>query len=80
MKLIAAGPRDRDSAHDIVGSAPSEAQRDGGMTFSIRVNETTRDVDVGGDTPLLWVLRDVVGMTGTKYGCGIAQSAVAPIG
>ena len=43
------------------------------MTFSISVNGAKHDVDVGGDTPLLWVLRDVLGMTGTKYGCGIAQ-------
>jgi isoquinoline 1-oxidoreductase subunit alpha len=42
------------------------------MAFSIKVNETTHSVDVDGDTPLLWVLRDVLGMTGTKYGCGMA--------
>jgi hypothetical protein len=33
----------------------------------------TREVDVDPDTPLLWVLRDTLGLTGTKYGCGIAQ-------
>ncbi len=42
------------------------------MTWSIKVNGTIRHVDVDGDTPLLWVLRDVLGMTGTKFGCGIA--------
>ena len=42
------------------------------MTFAIRVNGSTHDVDVDGDTPLLWVLRDVLGMTGTKFGCGKA--------
>jgi isoquinoline 1-oxidoreductase alpha subunit len=42
------------------------------MTFSIKVNGDTREVDVDGDTPLLWVLRDVLGMTGTKFGCGMA--------
>lgn len=42
------------------------------MTFSIRVNGTRRSVDVDGDTPLLWVLRDVLGLTGTKFGCGAA--------
>ena len=42
------------------------------MAFTIEVNGTTRSVDVGGDTPLLWVLRDVLGMTGTKFGCGAA--------
>ena len=42
------------------------------MAFSIKVNGTAYSVDVDGDTPLLWVLRDVLGMTGTKFGCGIA--------
>jgi isoquinoline 1-oxidoreductase subunit alpha len=42
------------------------------MAFSIKVNGTTRDIDADGDTPLLWVLRDVLGMTGTKFGCGMA--------
>jgi isoquinoline 1-oxidoreductase alpha subunit len=42
------------------------------MAFSIKVNGTTHTVDVDGDTPLLWVLRDVLGMTGTKFGCGVA--------
>lgn len=42
------------------------------MTFTIKVNGQTHDVDVDGDTPLLWVLRDVLGMTGTKFGCGVA--------
>jgi isoquinoline 1-oxidoreductase alpha subunit len=42
------------------------------MTFSIKINGSTHNVDVDGDTPLLWVLRDVLGMTGTKFGCGKA--------
>jgi isoquinoline 1-oxidoreductase alpha subunit len=42
------------------------------MMFQIAVNGTTHSVDVEGDTPLLWVLRDVLGMTGTKFGCGMA--------
>jgi isoquinoline 1-oxidoreductase alpha subunit len=42
------------------------------MSFTIKVNGNTHSVDVDGDTPLLWVLRDVVGMTGTKFGCGAA--------
>ena len=42
------------------------------MTLSIKVNGDTHQVDVDGDTPLLWVLRDVLGMTGTKFGCGMA--------
>jgi isoquinoline 1-oxidoreductase alpha subunit len=42
------------------------------MAFTIKVNGETHSVDVDGDTPLLWVLRDVLGMTGTKFGCGMA--------
>ena len=42
------------------------------MTSAINVNGNVQSVDVDGDTPLLWVLRDVLGMTGTKFGCGAA--------
>ena len=42
------------------------------MAFTIKINGADHSVDVDGDTPLLWVLRDVVGMTGTKFGCGMA--------
>lgn len=42
------------------------------MTTTIRVNGVDKTVDVDDDTPLLWVLRDVLGMTGTKFGCGMA--------
>jgi isoquinoline 1-oxidoreductase subunit alpha len=42
------------------------------MAITIKVNGIERTVDVDGDTPLLWVLRDVLGMTGTKFGCGMA--------
>src|ERR1700680_932149 len=42
------------------------------MATTIKVNGVDHTVDVDGDTPLLWVLRDVLGMTGTKFGCGVA--------
>jgi isoquinoline 1-oxidoreductase alpha subunit len=42
------------------------------MAFTLKINGGDRTVDVDGDTPLLWVLRDVLGMTGTKFGCGMA--------
>jgi len=41
--------------------------------IALSVNGTTYHVEVEDDTPLLWVLRDTIGLTGTKYGCGIAQ-------
>lgn len=64
------------------------------MKRSISVNGTQYPIDVDDDTPLLWVLRDVLGMTGTKFGCGIAlcgactvhidgvaqRSCVSPVG
>jgi isoquinoline 1-oxidoreductase alpha subunit len=40
------------------------------MAFLLNMNGTNRSVDVDGDTPLPWVLRDVLGMTGTMFGCG----------
>jgi isoquinoline 1-oxidoreductase alpha subunit len=42
------------------------------MPFTIKVNGMPHSVDVDDDTPLLWVLRDLLGMTGTKFGCGMA--------
>lgn len=42
------------------------------MAFTLKINGKTHSVDVDDDTPLLWVLRDVLGMTGTKFGCGMA--------
>jgi isoquinoline 1-oxidoreductase alpha subunit len=42
------------------------------MAFMLKINGTPHEVDVDGDTPLLWVLRDVLGRTGTKFGCGKA--------
>jgi isoquinoline 1-oxidoreductase subunit alpha len=41
------------------------------MSYSIEVNGTNRTVDAEGDTPLLWVLRDILDLTGTKFGCGV---------
>ena len=42
------------------------------MAFTLKINGTPYEVDVDGDVALLWVLRDVLGMTGTKFGCGQA--------
>ena len=39
----------------------------------LNINGKARDIDVEGDTPLLWVIREQAGLTGTKYGCGVAQ-------
>jgi isoquinoline 1-oxidoreductase subunit alpha len=42
------------------------------MSLAVTINGVSHSVEVEGDTPLLWVLRDVLGMTGTKFGCGMA--------
>jgi isoquinoline 1-oxidoreductase alpha subunit len=42
------------------------------LGFELNINGAKHPVDVDGDTPLLWVLRDVLGLTGTKFGCGMA--------
>ena len=49
------------------------------MRFQLTVNEKNQEVDVDADTPLLWVLRDSLGMTGTKFGCGLAQCGACTI-
>ena len=49
------------------------------MATTIKINGVNRTVDVDGDTPLLWVLRDVLGMTGTKFGCGVAQCGACTV-
>ena len=43
------------------------------MRFDVNVNGRRQPVDVAPDTPLLWVLRDDLQLTGTKFGCGVAQ-------
>ena len=47
--------------------------------MELTINKTRQEVDVEGDTPLLWVLRDTLGMTGTKYGCGLAQCGACTV-
>jgi isoquinoline 1-oxidoreductase alpha subunit len=49
------------------------------MTSSITVNGKAHSVDVDDDTPLLWVLRDTLGLTGTKFGCGIAMCGACTV-
>ena len=46
---------------------------------NLRINGQVHSVDAGDDTPLLWVLRDLLGLTGTKFGCGIAQCGACTV-
>jgi isoquinoline 1-oxidoreductase alpha subunit len=49
------------------------------MIFNIRINGAVHSVDTEEDTPLLWVLRDILGMTGTKFGCGMAMCGACTV-
>ncbi len=41
--------------------------------ISLNINGKTHTLDVSEDMPILWVIRDIIGLTGTKFGCGVAQ-------
>ncbi|HPE30983.1 MAG TPA: (2Fe-2S)-binding protein [Parvularculaceae bacterium] len=47
--------------------------------MKLQINNKAYDVEADGDTPLLWVIRDELGMTGTKYGCGLAQCGACSV-
>jgi isoquinoline 1-oxidoreductase subunit alpha len=49
------------------------------MPFTLSINGETHEVDAEPETPLLWVLRDNIGLTGTKFGCGIAQCGACTV-
>jgi isoquinoline 1-oxidoreductase subunit alpha len=49
------------------------------MAITLDINGTAHSIDADGDTPLLWVLRDILGMMGTKFGCGIAQCGACTV-
>jgi isoquinoline 1-oxidoreductase alpha subunit len=49
------------------------------MTATLRINGTELQVDADPDTPLLWILRDALNMTGTKFGCGMAQCGACTV-
>ena len=49
------------------------------MQYTLRINGTSTPVDVDPDTPLLWVLRDHLNLTGTKFGCGVGQCGACTV-
>jgi aerobic-type carbon monoxide dehydrogenase small subunit (CoxS/CutS family) len=92
--LVAGGAALGSGASALTPSGMAHAKAEGGMAIKLEVNGRQHEVEVEPDTPLLWVLRDTLGLTGTKFGCGIAQcgactvhvdgmamrSCVAPVG
>ena len=49
------------------------------MAYTLTINGEAHQIDEDGETPLLWILRDTVGLTGTKYGCGKAQCGACTV-
>ena len=49
------------------------------MAFTLKINGRSHTVDIEPETPLLWVIRDTIGLTGTKYACGIAQCGACTV-
>lgn len=49
------------------------------MSFSLEINGARHEVDLPGDVPLLWVLRDAMGLTGTKFGCGVGACGACTV-
>ena len=60
-------------------SEVDSTQLGGACMLSLRINGKMYTVDVEPETPLLWVIRDTIGLTGTKYGCGIAQCGACTV-
>src|SRR6267142_1878097 len=66
-------------AHSLDGPENLLASRREGPMAKLSINGRVRDVQVEADTPLLWVIREQVGLTGTKYGCGVAQCGACSV-
>lgn len=49
------------------------------MSYKLNINGNTQDVDADADTPLLWVIRDELNLTGTKFGCGVASCGACTV-
>jgi isoquinoline 1-oxidoreductase subunit alpha len=64
---------------DSHSAASIKPQAEVEMAYKIKVNGTEHQVDVDSDTPLLWVLRDNLGLTGTKFGCGISMCGACTV-
>jgi isoquinoline 1-oxidoreductase subunit alpha len=57
----------------------NQSDSEAAMAISLTINGVTRETDAPGETPLLWVLRDELGMTGTKFGCGVAACGACTV-
>jgi len=66
-------------ASAVRGAWPFLRKGENVIAFTISVNGKTHSVDVDDDTPMLWVVRGVLGMTGTKFGCGLGLCGACTI-
>ena len=73
------GPRFRGDDGKAHNAATTRTSRGTSMQITLDVNGESRTADVDEDTPLLWVLRENLGLTGTKFGCGIAACGACTV-
>ena len=71
--------RDKEGSTPRKATASFRTRRREEIMVALTINGQSHDVDVEPDTPLLWVIREKVGLTGTKYGCGIAQCGACTV-
>src|SRR5207244_9621923 len=69
----------RSSAEALHPPRSSSRPSQGGSPMKLHVNGAVREVDAPAEMPLLWVLRDLLGYTGTKFGCGMAQCGACTV-
>ena len=74
--IVPPAPRRSDGLHDLTGYG---ASGNVAAIMKLEINGTVRDVDAPPEMPLLWVLRDIVGLPGTKFGCGMAQCGACTV-
>jgi isoquinoline 1-oxidoreductase alpha subunit len=77
--LISTSAGANSPAHGLAPQRIPAIDPEGPAMTALSINGRSYDVDVEPDTPLLWVLRDTIGLTGTKYGCGIAQCGACTV-
>ena len=71
--------RDQTMAPCVVVAGIDDCRKELSVTMTLTINGEQKSFDAPSDMPLLWVLRDILGMTGTKFGCGIAQCGACTV-
>src|SRR5262249_53487640 len=79
LTQLALGDKSPCTPNTFIGRRVPNVQGGSDMAFALLVNGVQYSVDAEPETPLLWVLRDSIGLTGTKYGCGIGQCGACTV-